>query len=230
MAPIIKLAGVPITAGFGVVDSLHKTPHTGIDLATPIGTQIMSIGNGLVEKVIDYGSLNAGKTVVIQQDNGLRVVYGHLSEFKVKLNQHVEEGQVIALSGNSGNSTGPHLHLSVQKAGEYIDPTPYAQNIFESNNHWIPDFVEVPFKKLTESVDNLNHKIETISYWINPKNLATELWNVFGHLISSPETGYLLAAGTIIGIWLIMLGAKWPKKWIFWSWVIYWVFRGFIFV
>jgi len=87
------------------------SPHNGTDFAMPIGTPITSPANGRVDRV-DYHSA-AGRYVVITHDNGYRTRYLHLSRALVKPGQHVEMGEQIALSGNTGRSTGPHLHYEV---------------------------------------------------------------------------------------------------------------------
>ncbi len=91
--------------------------HNGIDLGTPVGTSVMSASNG---KVIGVGDTDItckgasyGKWVLIEHTNGLSTLYGHLSVIKVSEGQNVTAGQIIAFSGNTGYSTGPHLHFTV---------------------------------------------------------------------------------------------------------------------
>ncbi|MGO4890262.1 M23 family metallopeptidase [Anaerobacillus sp. MEB173] len=104
--------------------------HTGIDLAMPEGTELRSVGNAIVEKVFDYGSQNAGKGVVLKLQDGSRAVYGHMSEITVEKGQKLNFMDTIGYSGNTGNSSGAHLHFSLQSPdGKYIDPTPYADGI-----------------------------------------------------------------------------------------------------
>lgn len=219
---IVKIGGVPVTTGFGVVDALHSTPHNGIDLAVGVGTKLYAIGSGTVEQVVNYGVENAGKTVILKLDNGMRVVYGHLSEWKVHQGQHIDQGQLVALSGNTGHSTGPHLHLAVQDAsGQYIDPSRLASGVMQSGGN--------PIKDMAQGLQGLNDTLHDIGYWINPVNLAREAWQGLEWLVTNPETANFLMSGSIIGIILVMFGAKWPKKWLFWAWLIYWTLRGFVF-
>ena len=90
-----------------------------------------------------------------------------------------------------------------------------------------------PFSGVQNSIDTFNQNIEligeTFRYWINPLNWFVEINRGLHWLVNQPETGTVLMSGTIIGIWLIMLGANFPKKWLFWSWIIYWTLRGFIY-
>ncbi|MYL23165.1 peptidoglycan DD-metalloendopeptidase family protein [Halomonas alkaliantarctica] len=87
------------------------SPHNGTDFAMPIGTPITSPASGRVERVASHYA--AGRYVVIRHDNGYRTRYLHLSKPLVSRGQRVEMGERIALSGNSGRSTGPHLHYEV---------------------------------------------------------------------------------------------------------------------
>ena len=95
-----------------------------------------------------------------------------------------------------------------------------------TNNRLIPDFIENPYNNIANGLAELNQKIDAVVYWLNP----IHIWQGIGDLIASPATGVFLMSGTIIGIWLIAFGAKTPKKFIFWTWVGYWLLRGFVFV
>jgi hypothetical protein len=98
------------------------------------------------------------------------------------------------------------------------------------NSKWVPDFIEDPYKDTANSLGELNGKLDAIGYWINPKHFIPEGWEALGILFTSPDLAVWLIGGTIVGVWLIMLGATWPKKWLFWGWIVYWALRGFIFV
>ncbi len=90
--------------------------HNGIDLAASIGTQIYSSGSGQVVGMGDTDKVcsgaSYGKWILIRHNNGLSTLYAHLSLIKVSTSQNVKRGEVIGLSGNTGYSTGPHLHFS----------------------------------------------------------------------------------------------------------------------
>jgi murein DD-endopeptidase MepM/ murein hydrolase activator NlpD len=91
--------------------------HNGIDIGTPIGTAVGAAGDGVVKGTGDTDSAcpgaSFGKWVLIQHNNGLSSLYGHLSVIKVSAGQEVKTGDLIAYSGNTGYSTGPHLHFTV---------------------------------------------------------------------------------------------------------------------
>ena len=112
---------VKITQKFGkTVDSVRlyaSGTHNGVDFGAPIGSMIKSAGNGVVEATGDTDTVctgaSYGKWVLIKHNNGLSTLYGHLSLIKVYPGQTVNSGDIIAYSGNTGYSTGPHLHFTV---------------------------------------------------------------------------------------------------------------------
>lgn len=114
------------TSDFGAMEEIRKgIPHTGQDYAMEIGTQVEAVASGIIQKIVDFGDVNAGKTIIMKLDNGQQAIYGHLSDFLVQEGQRVAPGQAIALSGNSGASTGPHLHFAIRENGQFVDPSGY---------------------------------------------------------------------------------------------------------
>lgn len=112
-----------ITAWYGQTDSVHKTPHTGVDIAVPTGTELHAPVGGTVSRIVDYGDQSLGKAIFVKTDNGYQYIVGHLSKVKVTVHQHVDTGQIIALTGNTGNSTGPHVHLgALDQYGHFMNP------------------------------------------------------------------------------------------------------------
>lgn len=115
------VAGGSITSGFGWRwGRLHK----GVDIADSIGTPIMAADSG---KVIyaGYSTSGYGKYIIVNHNNGMKTLYAHNSVLKVEVGDVVEKGQTIALMGNTGNSTGPHLHFEVLVDDTNIDPMKY---------------------------------------------------------------------------------------------------------
>ena len=97
--------------------------HHGIDLRAKTGTRVYAAQSG---KVIFVGWLGGyGKLVILKHDNQYTTRYGHLSTIKVRSGQKVKRGTVIGLSGNTGYSTGPHLHFEVRYKGKSTDPAKY---------------------------------------------------------------------------------------------------------
>ena len=115
-----------ISSGYGSRTSPIKGKgefHTGLDIPAPTGTKIYAAESG---KVINSGSINGyGYTVIIDHGNGLSTLYGHNSQLKVKVGQKVKRGDVIALAGSTGWSTGPHCHFEVRINGKHTNPWSY---------------------------------------------------------------------------------------------------------
>jgi hypothetical protein len=118
-----------MSSKFGSLEEIRDHPHNGIDLAMPEGTTLRSIADGVIERITDYGSESIGKGVIIKLEDGSRAIYGHMSDIDVKVGEAIKAGEVIGLSGNTGHSTGAHLHFGLWKNGEYIDPTPMADTL-----------------------------------------------------------------------------------------------------
>jgi murein DD-endopeptidase MepM/ murein hydrolase activator NlpD len=115
-----------ITSYFGKrVHPIFKTEsfHTGIDIGAPIGRPVFAASEGVVLYSGNWGGY--GKTVVIDHGAGYTSIYGHLSAFYVKRSAKVTKGQIIALVGSTGWSTGPHLHFEIRQAGKAVDPLSY---------------------------------------------------------------------------------------------------------
>lgn len=119
-----------LTGKFGEMSLVRDfQPHSGIDFGMPEGTTLRSVVDGVV-KLADYGTKNAGKTVMIEGDNGNTYIYGHLHDFVARNGQHVKVGDVIAHSGNTGHSTAAHLHFGMKDAsGHFVDPTSLADKV-----------------------------------------------------------------------------------------------------
>lgn len=105
------------------------TPHSGLDLACPINTPIVAANSGTVVKIDNACKTTYGKFIKIQSDipsGTVYCIYAHLNQICVKEGDTVSAGSVIALSGNTGNTTGPHLHFGVKNsAGINVNPVPY---------------------------------------------------------------------------------------------------------
>ncbi len=112
------------TSGFG----MRRNPfnrrkfqfHTGVDLACRINTRVYAARGG---KVLFTGYKGGyGNLVILGHEHGYRSYYGHLNRIKVKTGSIIKRGEMIALSGNTGRTTGPHLHFEIRKSGRPINP------------------------------------------------------------------------------------------------------------
>ena len=109
-----------LTSGFGM---RWGRMHEGIDIAVPPGTPVVASKGGTVIVAGWIGGY--GNLVVVDHGGGLSTAYGHNSGFAVGVGQAVAQGQIVAYSGSTGNSTGPHVHFEVRINGSATDPLGY---------------------------------------------------------------------------------------------------------
>jgi len=112
------------TSQTGFVNDVYSF-HNGIDLRAAIGTPIRAAADGIISGVGDDGKYAYGKWITINHQNGLTTLYGHFSVQKVSVGKQVKRGEIIGYSGNTGFTTGPHLHFTV-----------YATNTFRIESRW----------------------------------------------------------------------------------------------
>ena len=116
-----------VASGFGWrIDPVYGTRkmHWGIDFTGDTGTEIFATGAGVAE-VVKVSGWGYGREIVINHGFGYKSRYAHLSEFKIKEGDTVKRGDLIGLMGNTGKSTGPHLHYEIEKNGKKVDPINY---------------------------------------------------------------------------------------------------------
>ena len=115
-----------MASGYGYrIHPIYQTRifHEGMDFSCDIGTPVYATADGVVKKARRESGY--GYVIVIDHGYGYETRYAHLKSFNVKQGQRVQRGQTIALSGNSGRSTGPHLHYEVLQRGRHVNPANY---------------------------------------------------------------------------------------------------------
>ncbi len=123
-----------LSASFAQAGNLWSSTHSGQDFAVSSGTQVVATHGGTVVKTGGNGAGDGpayGNAVVIKHSNGTYSQYAHLSRVDVKPGQVVKTGQRIALSGNTGNSSGPHLHFEIRTSANYgsaVDPVAFLRS------------------------------------------------------------------------------------------------------
>lgn len=151
-----------ITSKFQSFEHFRNSPHTGIDLKMNTGEPLRAIEKGIVH-VKDFGNKISGKTVIIETESGKEIYYGHLSKFHVQEGQHVEIGQLIAEAGNTGFSTGSHLHLAIRQKGQWIDPSSYLNHIQNMNNPKFLAQLQTPTPEIAEQSYTLTNLVSDYS-------------------------------------------------------------------
>ncbi|MBN0048105.1 M23 family metallopeptidase [Streptomyces actuosus] len=123
-----------LSASFNQAGGMWSHRHSGQDFAVPSGTNVVAAHGGTVVKAGGNGAGDGpayGNAIVIKHGNGTYSQYAHLSRIDVKVGQVVATGQHIALSGNTGNSSGPHLHFEIRKTPNYgsaINPVAFLRS------------------------------------------------------------------------------------------------------
>ncbi len=120
LRPVPQEASASSFGSRRIINGSPRAPHSGTDLAAPMGTEVVASNYGRVVLMGNY--FFAGGSVVLDHGGGLFTMYFHLSEFKVEQGTLVKRGDVIGLSGASGRVTGPHLHWGARLSGARIDP------------------------------------------------------------------------------------------------------------
>ncbi|MEU9609413.1 M23 family metallopeptidase [Streptomyces sp. NPDC048057] len=124
-----------LSATYGKAGGMWTSNHSGQDFAVPTGTSVKSIGAGTVVKAGGNGAGDGpayGNAVVIKHNNGMYSQYAHLNSVGVSVGQSVKAGQEIAKSGNTGNSSGPHLHMEIRNTANYgsaVDPVSFLRSV-----------------------------------------------------------------------------------------------------
>ena len=124
--PVSNKALKHTASGYGMrIDPIYKTAkfHEGMDFSANIGTPIYATGNGTVTKA--GWQSGYGKVVIINHGYGYETLYAHMNDIDVRVGQKVIRGEVIGKVGNTGKSTGPHLHYEVHVKGKVVNPVNY---------------------------------------------------------------------------------------------------------
>lgn len=132
MAFVYPVMGPRMSSDFGVRKHPIKKArrhHDGIDLAAPVGAPIRAIADGQVMYADPHGGY--GKYIVVRHLNGITSHYGHCDTMEVIPGHTVTAGQIIGTVGNSGASTGPHLHFEIRRDGEAQDPESFLPGLAE---------------------------------------------------------------------------------------------------
>ncbi|MCG9900590.1 MAG: peptidoglycan DD-metalloendopeptidase family protein [Sediminibacterium sp.] len=141
-----------VASGFGYrIDPVYKTRrfHAGLDFTAPVGTPIYATADGVVKEA-GYNTGGYGNNVVINHGFGFQTLYAHMYKIKARVGQKVKRGEVIGYIGNTGKSTGPHLHYEVHKKGQPVDPIYYFYN----------DLTPAQFERITKLAKASNQSLD----------------------------------------------------------------------
>ncbi len=181
-----------VTSPFGEISGVRNHIHKGVDIGVPTGTPVYAADSGTVV-LSGYDEGGYGNWIAIQHNDGMGSIYGHLDERLVYAGQVVSRGQLIAYSGNSGHSTGPHLHFEVIQgdvfSGTKVDPGLYIPAILTAecsadgyNPVKPPITLEIAedFAKVVRDI--INHTVELLTKGIS--NIKDMIYTVFAILLT----------------------------------------------
>ena len=149
--PVFNKDLTRVASGYGWrIDPVYHTRkfHAGMDFTTPTGTDVYATGNGAVDFV--GWRQGYGNCVIINHGYNYQTLYAHLSSALVYVGQKVHRGDVIALSGNTGKSTGPHVHYEVRYKGQPLDP----------RNFYFQDLSPEEYDKMVQMSNNFGHMLD----------------------------------------------------------------------
>lgn len=128
-----------MASGYGMrYDPIYKfrKMHAGMDFSAPVGTEVYATGDAVVKEVRRDRS-GYGNIIILDHGFGVETYYAHLSKFNVRVNQKVTRGEIIGFVGNTGKSTGPHLHYEVRRNGDPVNPINYYYNDLTAEDYEI---------------------------------------------------------------------------------------------
>lgn len=169
----------PITSKFSSKESFREHAHNGIDFAMEKNTELRSIKEGIVDRVV-YQPNGIGKAVYIKWEDNKTALYGHMNKITVKKGDKVNTGDLLGYSGNTGNVVGEnggyHLHFGLKdENGSFINPEEYIPYIQKMNSDLIPNMPE-PSIYSPETIFNTAME-----------NFSDSLLNTFSLLVDNPE-------------------------------------------
>lgn len=170
--PVTALAEIELPVENGVITSgvgLRVDPfgsgklvfHRGIDIAVPVGSPVRATRKG---RVVFAGPRSGyGSTVIVEHANGDRTLYGHNSIIRVQTGEEVESGTVVAFSGTTGRSTGPHVHFEQIPSGRPIIETAETKEITQVQAINSNDQRSMLEQRMDESVNSVRRTINRVS-------------------------------------------------------------------
>jgi len=152
----IPYNGITGKYGWRIHPILHKREfHPGTDMKAKKGTKVVATADGIVEYAGYHKRSGYGKLIIIDNNYGFKTYFGHLSKIKVKAGEYVKKGQLIALSGNTGLSNGPHLHYEVRFIQRPLNPYYFIKWGVDNFNEIFKKEKKVPWQSLVTMIANI---------------------------------------------------------------------------
>jgi len=136
-----------------------KQYHKGIDLRAARRSSVTATADGVVRYIQNKNEGTFGRVVILSHNFGFETLYGHLRFVDVKVGDIIQKGQVIARSGNSGRSNGPHLHYEVIHASKVLDPKDFINWTMKNYEKIFEQQRRIEWESLVKLISNQNHKL-----------------------------------------------------------------------
>jgi len=149
----VKFRGISSKFGWRMHPILHKREfHTGLDLRAPINTKVYAPADGIVDFASYHKKSGYGRLLIIDHNFGFKTLYGHLNKFAVKQGDFVKKGDLIAYTGNTGLSNGPHLHYEVRYIGVVLNPINFVKWNLKNYNSIFKKEKRVKWQSLIKAI------------------------------------------------------------------------------
>lgn len=186
------------------VDEKGIEPHGGMDFAVPENTQVFAYDDGEVTHAGPQDKNNlakgAGIYIDIKHKNGMITRYFHLNSVSVGVGNSVRAGQPIALSGNTGRSSGPHLHFEMKIAGQKVDPEPFVNAAIDgvinaASNAGVDQSIEVEETSMAAAIEDNTERFEDFKY-LTPEEEVLGIVPIFDTSMDRVSAAFERDAGT----------------------------------
>jgi len=152
----IKYNGITSKYGYRIHPTLHKREfHRGVDLKAALNTAVYAPADGIVEYAGLHKKSGYGRLVILNHAYGFKTLYGHLNKVVVKSKHFVQKGELIAYTGNSGLSNGPHLHYEVHYMYDTLNPYWFIKWTLDNYNEIFQKEKKIPWQSLVAATSNL---------------------------------------------------------------------------
>ena len=157
----IKYIGISSKFGWRKHPILHKKEfHTGLDLRAKMNTPVYATADGIVEFAKYHKRSGFGKLLIIDHNFGFKTLFGHLNKIVVKNGDFVHKGELVAYTGNSGLSSGPHLHYEIRYIGVVLNPIYFLKWNLKNYNYIFKKEKKVKWQSLIKAMNNQKQLIQ----------------------------------------------------------------------
>ena len=152
----IEYKGITSKFGYRTHPTLHRREfHRGLDMKADMKTPIYATADGIIEYAGYHKKSGYGRLVIIQHNYGFKTYFGHLNKISVKSRQFIKKGDLIGYTGNSGMSSGPHLHYEIRFIARPLDPSLFVKWSLENYNEIFLKEKKVPWQSLVTATNHI---------------------------------------------------------------------------